>query len=100
MNKELIIKALDGIDPFFVHEDKLYKKYDRIEFKPFYRQVEVKHGLFKSEYEDVYAGLVVSLYYGKTLVKEFRKHLYFESGGDQMTLCGIGGLIEFSVDEI
>jgi hypothetical protein len=99
VNKELFIKALDGTDPFFVHDDKLYKKYDRIEIDPHYVDIEKKRGLFKSEIETVYSGIEVSFYYGSDLViRRVFQHLYLDAG-DKLKILELGGLIEVSLNE-
>ena len=94
--------ALATTEPFLVHGNVVYKKFNRIEINPVMEVPPTKFfGLFQESPEkEEYKGVSVELYYGDTLVKRIVFNRLDFANGDKLQIAGkIGGLVEFGITE-
>jgi hypothetical protein len=102
IERDLILAILKNTDPFVEVEGELYKKFNSIKIEPVFETV-ITHkslGLFRSveTEEHVYKGLLISLLYGNTVIKAFRKENIDLTNGDQLFLGGeIAGILRVEV---
>ena len=98
--KDLIIKALSNTDPFLEHDGELYKMFDNIKIEAHYEYRDKKVGLFKTEPEPFYCGVLVSFYYQDTVVfkRVVGDPMFSFENGDMLNLCEFGGVIKTNVD--